>query len=268
SSSVLLLSGGATAAAAVCAAALAVLVGRGSGRAHGLAQPRAARALEAGQRLVEAVERRQVLAVCARLGRLRLAELEEARRTQPVALPGEPQRLVRRLAVPLLEQRRPVRRHERAVGRLHLGPEPELGRAALVARIIGRSTRLLDLPLARKAREDRHAHPELRRERLAREAEREDVVALQNGRALRVRQRVARKTVGRGHGRREAAEDLVRLLAALELAGHLLLGLAQQVGTAARLARKARPGGGQIQRGQVLAAGHAHVGAPRRLARP
>src|SRR5690606_24411196 len=197
----------------------------------------AAGVLEPGKRLMEAVERVQVGPVRLRLGRLRLAQLQERGRAQAVALARQPQRLLGRLAVPLLQERRPVRRHQRTVGRLYLGPELQLGRTPAVARILGRSTRLLDLPLTAEARKDRHADVDAGRERLPGEAERKDVVALQYGRTLRVRQRVARKTVGRRHGRVEPPQDLVRLLAALQLAGHLLLGLTQQVLTAARLAR-------------------------------
>src|SRR5690606_30904612 len=172
----------------------------------------AAGVLEPGKRLMEAVERVQVGPVRLRLGRLRLAQLRGRGRAQAVALACQPQRPLGRLAVPLLQERRPVRRHQRTVGRLHLGPELQLGRTPAVARILGRSTRLLDLPLTAEARKDRHADVDAGRERLPGEAERKDVVALQYGRTLRVRQRVARKTVGRRHGRVEPPQDLVRLL--------------------------------------------------------
>src|SRR5690606_29859383 len=154
--------------------------------------------------------------------------------------------------------------HERAVRRLHLGPEPELGRPAPVARILGRSTRLLDLALARKAGKERHRDDELRRERLLRELEGEDVVLAHDRLALLLGERVARKAVRLGHGWREPPQDLVRLLTALDLARHLPLRLLQQIATAARLARKARPARRQTQARQVLAPRHPQ----RRAARP
>src|SRR5690606_4092404 len=226
-------------------------------------EPPADRRLERDQRLLEGVDRAETIPVRAGLRRLRLAQLQERPRAQPVPLACEAELLRGRGRVPLLQDRPTVRRLERQHRlRDRTAPRELLG-PPLLTRILRSRSRGLEPPPSGEALEDRDRDPELRHDRLPREVEREDIVLGQDPRLVRWREIVDRAVHRVVRERlRQPRGDQVHPLAARPRRARGRMGVREEILVAPDPARVARPVHRERERRQERALGRTLAGPP------